>query len=118
MPKKSGRPRRSAAEWSALLERWTQSGQDLATFARRHAVSKRSLTWWRWRLRTHVPPLDFVPLVASAAPPRDLGPEHEGASHVTCTLHTEGGQWVTVTGPSAFLVDVIAATLARAASRS
>jgi hypothetical protein len=118
MPKKSRPPRRSAAEWSALLERWTQSGQDLATFAQRHAVSKRSLTWWRWRLRAHAPPLDFVPLVASAAPPRDLGPELGGASHVTCTLHTEGGQRVTVTGPSAFLVDVIAAALARAATRS
>ncbi|MBN8617170.1 MAG: hypothetical protein J0L92_41710 [Deltaproteobacteria bacterium] len=65
-----------------------------------------------------MPPLDFVPLVASAAPQRDLGPELEGAGQVTCTLHTDGGTRLTLTGPSAFLVDVIAATLAHAASRS
>lgn len=118
MPSKARPPRRSAAEWSVLLERWTQSGQDLATFARRQGVSKRSLTWWRWRLRTSPPPLAFVPLVTSATPPRDLGPELEGAGQVTCTLHTDGGTRLTLTGPSAFLVDVIAAALARAASKS
>lgn len=113
MPTQPRHPRRSAAEWSALLERWKHSGQDLHAFARRHRVSKRSLMWWRWRLRSNPPPLDFVALVPAPSPTRDTAADLDDGGNITCTIDTDDGRRLTLTGPRAFLVDVISTALAR-----
>jgi hypothetical protein len=43
--------RRSAHEWSRLVEAWKRSGLDADRFAGDRGVSARSLRWWHWRLR-------------------------------------------------------------------
>ncbi len=49
--KKSRRAaRRSWQDWSALVSKADRSGLALAEFARRHGVSGRQLSWWKWRL--------------------------------------------------------------------
>src|SRR5439155_20706666 len=44
--------RRSAEEWSALIEEWKRSGLDLERFAARRGIRAKSLGWWRWRLKS------------------------------------------------------------------
>jgi hypothetical protein len=73
-------PRRTAQEWRKLVDRWTHSGQSADVFADKHQLSKRSLSWWRWRLRTasrtptpSTAPAEmaFVPLVVSSRAPTE-----------------------------------------------
>ena len=44
--------RETRATWVARVARWTDSGLPAAAFAARERVNPRTLTYWRWRLRT------------------------------------------------------------------
>lgn len=50
--------------WAARVARWTRSGLTADAFAAREKINPRTLTYWRWRLRTHPP----TTLSAPAAP--------------------------------------------------
>ena len=43
-------PRRSAQDWSGLIEEWQSSGIDLTEFCRERRITPSALRWWRWRL--------------------------------------------------------------------
>jgi transposase len=43
--------RETRAAWAARVARWTSSGLSAAAFAAREHVNRRTLTYWRWRLR-------------------------------------------------------------------
>ena len=43
--------RRSKAEWRKICEAFDASGETELAFARRRGVRRRTLVWWRWRLR-------------------------------------------------------------------
>ncbi len=43
--------RRSKAEWIKICEAFDASGETAAAFARRRGVHRRTLVWWRSRLR-------------------------------------------------------------------
>lgn len=48
--------RRSADEWSEILDDWRSGGQtDIHGFCSRHGVSMRTFKWWRWALETRGP---------------------------------------------------------------
>jgi hypothetical protein len=47
--------REHRAIWAARVARWTRSGLSGAAFAAREGVNPRTLTYWRWRLRTAGP---------------------------------------------------------------
>ena len=44
--------RETRATWAARVARWTSSGLTAAAFAARERINPRTLTYWRWRLRT------------------------------------------------------------------
>ncbi len=110
------RRRRTAAEWSALLARWHESGLELDDFARRHRVSARSLRWWRWRLESgqrsgREPPLGFVPVVASAA---EVGLVEAAPTGLRWELATGAGERIAVTGPAALVIEALVAVVGHA----
>ena len=43
--------RRRRAEWIKLCEAHAASGETIPAFARRHGVNRRTLGWWRGKLR-------------------------------------------------------------------
>ena len=43
-------PRRSRAQWRALLDRQARSGLSVSAFAKREGVHPTTLGWWRWKL--------------------------------------------------------------------
>lgn len=53
---RSSRRRRSAAQWAELVARHQRSGLTVGEFASREGVSRSSLFWWRWKLRSVDPP--------------------------------------------------------------
>ena len=110
------RRRRNAAEWSALLARWHESGLELDDFARRHRVSARSLRWWRWRLESgqrsgREPSLGFVPMVAAAA---EVGLVEAAPADLRWELATGAGERIAVTGPAALVIEALVAVIRHA----
>jgi transposase len=107
--------RRSATEWRRIVDRWQRSGQSAEVFAKKHRLSKKSLTWWRWRLRTgassstesSAAELAFVPLVAS---PEASIPASAEARWV---LETAAGLRVEMSGATALVVDGLSIALER-----
>lgn len=67
--------RDTRATWAARVARWTRSGLSASAFAARERVNPRTLTYWRWRLRTDPgaavpaprPPAAFVEVVVPPA---------------------------------------------------
>ena len=117
-PKPQAR-RRSATEWRKIIERWKRSGQSADTFADKHQLSKRSLTWWRWRLRSHATSptrpasraeLTFVPLAMSSAP---RSPEE-----ARWVIETPAGVRVEMSGAGALVVDGLGIALERVRERA
>jgi len=45
------RPHADEAVWRDRVERWAGSGLTGKEFAAKEDLSRRSLSWWRWRLR-------------------------------------------------------------------
>ena len=110
------RRRRTAAEWSALLARWHESGLELDDFARRHRVSARSLRWWRWRLESgqrsgREPSLGFVPMVAAAA---EVGLVEAAPADLRWELAMGAGEQIAVTGPAALVIEALVAVIRHA----
>jgi hypothetical protein len=52
MASHGSRRRRSAQEWTLLIQAWNASRLTAKEFAASHGVSAESLGWWRWRLRS------------------------------------------------------------------
>jgi len=50
MSKKSRRVRRSAAEWSEIVQSWKASGETAEEYASRHGLNAGTLGWWRSQL--------------------------------------------------------------------
>jgi len=101
MKRKQGR--RSAADWSELVEAWARSGESAAAFAARVGVKPAALHWWRWRLRrspsrgprvTEVArgEVELVPLVVAD----EADPSASGWS-----LETRDGLRIHMNGPDA-----------------
>ena len=71
---RSSRRRRSAAQWAELVARHRRSGLTVKDFASREGVSRSSLFWWRWKLRSVDPPeepaLRLVEVTVDSQPPR------------------------------------------------
>jgi len=64
--------KRSRQEWEAIIAEFEESGDTLKEFAASRSLHRRTLTWWRWRLRseqeatlTAVSPGPFVPVVVA-----------------------------------------------------
>jgi hypothetical protein len=68
--------RRSAKEWERLVREWERSGQPAERFAARRRLSRKSLEWWRWRLRRSeaasrsdgTPSVELVPVQVAPEP--------------------------------------------------
>lgn len=110
-------PRRSATEWRRIVDRWARSGQSADAFADKHQLSKGSLIWWRWRIRTGstsprpsttVAELAFVPLVASS--PRPSG---QALAEARWVLETPAGVRVEMSGATALVVEGLGVALER-----
>lgn len=73
--------RRSAKEWSRLIEEWGASGKSVTDFAQPLGINPRTLGWWRWKLAQTAPSpneartTDFVELVVPRPQPPDLAIE-------------------------------------------
>ena len=85
-------------EWTeeaarTALERWRQSGQTIAAYARAHGVSAPRLYWWRRRLRTPAP-------AAALGPEVRLAPATIISTGATVELRLPSGVVVEVTGAS------------------
>ena len=67
--------RKTAAEWSKLVERWQRSKLSAREFATREGVASSTLAWWKWRLGSRtdrstqvaVVPVEIVPARAPKA---------------------------------------------------
>lgn len=46
--------KRSAKEWSRLVEQWRRSGRSAKEFAASKGVHPTTLSWWAWRLGSRV----------------------------------------------------------------
>lgn len=44
--------RRTHREWARLVRKWQRSGETARAFGASHGVNPRTLTWWKWRLRS------------------------------------------------------------------
>lgn len=67
-------PRRSAAEWSALVEQQAQGNQTIGDFCACQQINKHSFVYWRQKLKDHltVPPSGgFIAITAPAVKPAD-----------------------------------------------
>lgn len=101
---RSSKRRRTAAEWTQLLEAWEASGLGAERFARERDVSASSLYVWKKRLAAVGQPpasasvgrgVDFVPMVVEAgAPPEPGGPTR-------WSLETPSGWSLEMSGPDA-----------------
>jgi len=109
-------PRRSTTQWRRIVDRWERSGQSASAFASKHQLSKTSLTWWRWRLRSgsNSPPrpragaeLAFVPLVASTHP------SSPPTTEARWVLETAAGVRVEMSGATSLVVDGLGIALER-----
>ena len=60
--------RKTAKQWSHIIERWKRSGETAREFASREGVDFKQLGWWRWFLCRRRP--DGVP--ESSGPSRAL----------------------------------------------
>jgi len=68
------------AEWTEMVQRWSESGLSAGEFARRAGIEPKRLTWWRWKLSAEPPapktkaPLSFLPVrvVDIPTPPEPL----------------------------------------------
>ena len=70
----------------AVLEAWRESGETMATFARRHGIQRGRLERWSRRLRESGPEVRFHPVRVVSAP---ASPERTGASnHIELQLAT------------------------------
>ena len=105
-------PRRSAAEWRRLVSRWERSGQTADVFAERHELTRRSLLWWRWKLRSTGRSADdagsgakltFVPLAGSPPEP----------TTTRWVLQTAAGVRLEMSGATGLVVDGLGAALER-----
>ncbi len=112
-PRKLDPVRRSATEWRKIISRWERSGQSAAAFADEHQLSKRSLTWWRWRLRSTpttragaTAELAFVPLVASSP-----------GAEARWVLESGAGLRVEMSGATALVVEGLGIALDRVSRR-
>ena len=47
--------RRTASEWSGLVEGWKRSGRGAVEFAASVGVSAGQLRWWKWHLSKDAP---------------------------------------------------------------
>jgi hypothetical protein len=64
--------RKTAAEWSKLVERWRRSKLTAREFAAREGIAPSTLAWWKWRLgskterrsQVAVVPVEVVPVRA------------------------------------------------------
>lgn len=109
-------------EWRKIVDRWERSGLSAAAFADKHQLSKRSLSWWRWRLRsasrstTRSPSaaaLAFVPLVPTSA-----GPFGETSGQARWVLETGEGVRVEMSGATTLVVDGLGIALERVGRRA
>lgn len=50
MPKERSSVRRSAAEWSEIVQAWKASGETAKQYASRHGLNAGTLGWWRSQL--------------------------------------------------------------------
>lgn len=71
--------RRSWDEWERLVRAQERSGVSLREFAAARGVNRRTLSWYRWRVRskkreTEAAPTRFVPVVVEP----ELDPVHAG----------------------------------------
>ena len=86
------------SEWTedearTALERWRQSGQTIAAYARAHGVSAPRLYWWRRRMRATTP-------AAERGPELRLAPATIISTGATVELRLPSGVVVEVTGAS------------------
>jgi transposase-like protein len=86
------------SEWTedearTALERWRQSGQTIAAYARAHGVSAPRLYWWRRRLRGTAPAAELRPEIR-------LAPATIVSMAATVELRLPNGIVVEVTGAS------------------
>jgi len=114
--------RRSAVEWRRIIERWERSAQSADTFAGKHGLSKRTLIWWRWRLRGHASSsertapqaeLTFIPLATTSA--RRSKPS---AAETRWAISTPAGVRVEMSGSSALVTEGLRMALERVHERS
>lgn len=102
----------ATSEWTEddarrALERWQQSGETIAAFARAQGVSAPRLYWWRRRLSATAPAPD----------PRSeirLAPATILSAAVTVEVRLPSGVVVEVTGASASWTAAMIAELTRA----
>jgi transposase-like protein len=85
-------------EWTedearTALERWRQSGQTIAAYARAHGVSAPRLYWWRRRLRA-------AATAAGPGPELRLAPATIVSMGATVELRLPSGVVMEVTGAS------------------
>ncbi|MBK8010222.1 MAG: hypothetical protein IPK13_27290 [Deltaproteobacteria bacterium] len=119
MQKRNIEPRRTAMEWRSIVDRWQRSGQSVEVFAKKHRLSKKSLTWWRWRLRagatsstrSGVDELAFVPLTTS------LSPSEVAQAETRWVLETAAGLRVEMSGGTALVVEGLSVALERVRGR-
>jgi hypothetical protein len=64
--------KRSRQEWETIIAEFEESGDTLKEFAEAKELHRRTLTWWRWRLRrdrdaalAESSPGSFVPVVVA-----------------------------------------------------
>jgi transposase-like protein len=62
--------KRSRQEWEQIVAEYEESGDSLRGFAEAKGLNRRTLTWWRWRLRGAQPvpeptPVTFAPVVVA-----------------------------------------------------
>ena len=101
MAKTSTPQRRTAEEWSEMVDEWKASGRSAEDFAENKGVSESSLYTWRKRLRDNRAPLvmeepqvGFVPVVVE-----DEVPPTES---IGWRIQTRTGVVVSMNGPGAF----------------
>jgi transposase-like protein len=100
------------SEWTEdearrALERWRQSGETIAAFARSHSVSAPRLYWWRRRLAATVPAAEPRPAIR-------LAPATIISEAATIELRLPNGIVVEVTGVSPSWAAAMIAELMRA----
>jgi transposase-like protein len=88
----------AGSEWTedearTALERWRQSGQTIAAYARAQGVSAPRLYWWRRRLRATAPGVALGPELR-------LAPATIVSAAATVELRLPNGILVAVTGAS------------------
>lgn len=101
-----------SSEWSEddarlALERWRQSGDTIAAFARAHGVSAPRLYWWRRRLSSTTP-------AAERSPEIRLAPAAIISEAATVELRLPNGIEIEVTNASPLWTAAMIAELTRA----